>query len=305
MAVAFEPGQDVVRGDLDIFLTNSNGNPTNAAEISYSLFFLDETGVSPVEVLIAPADRVPVNPAVGEYFAALTIPPTANIGTYRIRWTFRDTVGAPETQVVMEFAVVDAGTVTSSTLSGVDADLVEKLRILLRDNNPDRNYRFRPPEHEQDINNFNRVFGYIWQDLELLTYLQCALDEINSAPPETDSLCTLALLISTKPSWRTWLMWGAIQYAAQALAFNWAADEFDYSIGGISLSIDKYSKYMGLKDNAEDKFREFTGGGTDDGIKTRTTKFLKGLQQPRFGVGIRSAFGPRVARGVLSPRNFI
>lgn len=100
-------------------------------------------------------------------------------------------------------------------------------------------------------------------------------------------------------------MWGAIQFAAQALAFNWASDEFSYSIGGISLDIDKYSKYMGLKDNAEEKFREFTGGGSGEGIKSRSTKLIRGLQQPRFGLGVRSAFGPRVARGVLGVRNFI
>lgn len=305
MAVAFEPGQDVVRGDLDIFLTNSAGNPTNAAEITYSLFFLDVSGGPAVEVLIGTADRTPVNPAVGEYFAALTVSPSASVGTYRIRWTIRETVGAPQTQIVMEFAVVLSGSVTSSTLSGVKADLVEKLRILLRDNNPDRNYRFRPPEHEQDIGEFNKVFGFLWEDLELCTYLNCALDEINGAPPETEGLCSLELLMSMKPVWRTYLMWGAMRFAAQALAYNWAADEFDYSIGGISLSIDKHSKYMALKQNAEEQFEKFIGGSSGEGIKTRTTKLIRGLQQPRFGVGVRSAFGPKVARGVLSPRNFI
>jgi hypothetical protein len=39
--------------------------------------------------------------------------------------------------------------------------------------------------------------------------------------------------------------------------------------------------------------------------KSRTVKFIRGLQQPRFGIGVRSAFGPYVGRGVLSPRSFI
>jgi len=40
-------------------------------------------------------------------------------------------------------------------------------------------------------------------------------------------------------------------------------------------------------------------------MKQRTTKYIRGLQQPKYGIGIRSAFGPNVGRGVLSPRGFI
>jgi hypothetical protein len=72
-----------------------------------------------------------------------------------------------------------------------------------------------------------------------------------------------------------------------------------YSIGGISLDIDRSSKYMDLKRNAEEQWDKMVEA------KARTTKFMRGLQQPRFGRGIRSAFGPNVGRGVLSPRNFV
>jgi hypothetical protein len=36
-----------------------------------------------------------------------------------------------------------------------------------------------------------------------------------------------------------------------------------------------------------------------------TIKISKGLQQYRFGVGVRSAFGPALSAGVLSPRQFM
>lgn len=72
-----------------------------------------------------------------------------------------------------------------------------------------------------------------------------------------------------------------------------------YSIGGISLDIDKSSKYQSLKENAESQWDKLVE------MKSRTTHFLRGLKQPRFGVGVRSSFGPNVGRGVLSPRNFI
>jgi hypothetical protein len=72
-----------------------------------------------------------------------------------------------------------------------------------------------------------------------------------------------------------------------------------YSIGGISLDLDKSSKYMDLKRNAEEQWDKLTEA------KSRTTKYIRGLQQPRFGIGVRSAFGPAVGRGVLSPRKFL
>jgi len=72
-----------------------------------------------------------------------------------------------------------------------------------------------------------------------------------------------------------------------------------YSIGGISLDIDKSSKYMDLKRNAEEQWDKLTEA------KSRTEKYFRGLKQPRFGRGVRSAFGPNVGRGVLSPRSFI
>jgi len=73
-----------------------------------------------------------------------------------------------------------------------------------------------------------------------------------------------------------------------------------YSIGGISLDIDRSSKYQSMKDNAEQQFEKAYLEG-----KRNTVKFIRGLQQPRFGQGVRSSFGPSVGRGVLSPRSFV
>lgn len=73
-----------------------------------------------------------------------------------------------------------------------------------------------------------------------------------------------------------------------------------YSIGGISLDLgSKVSGYMDLKRNAEEQWDKLTE------FKTRTEKYFRGLSQPRFGRGVRSAFGPHVGRGVLSPRSWI
>lgn len=298
MSVVFNQGQVLGRGDLDIFLSNSSGYPTNAYSITFALYYVDPTTTA--EVLIGSTGRAPVNPQVGEYYAAIQVPIDSTIGDYRIRWTFMETAGSTEQQVVQEFGIVGASTSTATaSMSGCQADLVAKLRRMIRDTNPDRDYRFRPPEGEGTVGCYNQVFGFIWTDEELLDYLEIALMKWNMHPPETEMFSTLDLLCTQKPVWKAAILWGAIVNAAMALAFNWVSDEFDYSIGGISLSIEKSSKYMDLKRNAEEQFDKLTEA------KARTTKYMRGLAQPRFGRGVRSSFGPHVGAGVLSPRNFI
>jgi hypothetical protein len=298
MSVAFKRSQVLGRGDLDIFLTNSSGNIANAAEITYALYYVDPAPPE-TEVLIGDPARIPENPSIGEYYASVRIPSTASYGTYRIRWSLKELVSSPVQTVVQEFAIVSGDVTLSVSMSAAEKQMVDKLRLLLRDQNPDRYYHFRPPEHEANINNYNRVFGQVWEDAEFLEYIERALDWWNMQPPETDHFRTLSQLVTQKPAWRTAVLQGAIQFAALALQANWIVDEFDYSIGGISLSVDKSSKYEGLKSSAEQMWQSSVEA------KARTTKFMLGLSQPKYGVGIRSAFGPHVGRGVLSPRNFI
>lgn len=295
MSVVFKRGQTLSRGDLDLFLTNSSGNVANAAEITYAIYFVDNM----VDVLIGDPARIPENPAVGEYYASLRIPSTASFGTYRIKWSLKEFVSSQVQNIVQEFAVVNNESVISYGMSAEMKSMVDKLRILLRDQNPDKFYHFRPPEAEAVVGQYNRVFGQVWEDYELMEYLERALDWWNMMPPETEGYRTIETLVNTKPAWRTPILQGAIVFAAMALQANWIVDEFDYSIGGISLNIDKSSKYEGLKSTAESQWQTATE------MKARTTKIIRGLVQPKYGIGVRSAFGPNVGRGVLSPRNFI
>jgi hypothetical protein len=169
---------------------------------------------------------------------------------------------------------------------------------LVVSNSPDRNYHFRPPTHEATINQYNQVFGFIWEDEELQEYLARGMDMIIAAPPRTPfSSCDQ--LVQCRPEWRTLLLNGAMIHALLALQINWIADEFDYSIGGVSLTIDKSSKYESAFNSVKDMFN-------DQLEKAKgTVKIVRGLQQPRYGIGIRSSFGPYVGRGVLSPRKFV
>lgn len=297
MTVSFTPDQVLSRGDLDIFITNSEGNPANAYTISYAIYYVDPG--SQLEVLIGSASRVPENPSVGEYYASLQVPSGATPGTYRIRWTIQEQAGSPQQQVVQEWAVVATTSIISSPYTAAQQDMINKLRVLLRDQNPDRNYRFAPPEHEGTIGAYNQVFGQLWEDSELLEYLERSIDWWNMMPPETEELNTIDKLVQQKPAWRTAILWNAITHACMALAFSWTQNEFSYSIGGISLDIEKSSKYESLKQNAESQFDKAVDA------KTKTVKYIRSVQQSKYSPGVRSSFGPAVGRGVLSPRGFI
>jgi hypothetical protein len=225
MGVVFQQGEVLERGDLDIFLSNAQGNPSNAYEISYALYFVDPA--TQQEVLIGSSARTPVNPTVGEYYASLQIPANAAPGDYRIRWVFRETVTSTQEGAVQEFGVVTPASETSSSpYSDCVQDLIRKMRFLTRDNNPDRNYRFMPPEGEGVVGCYNQVFGYIWTDEEFAEYLEMALWKWNMQPPETEELCTIEMLCQKKPSWKAALLWGSLVTAAQALVYNWIANEF-------------------------------------------------------------------------------
>lgn len=304
MSVTFFRGQQLGRNDLNIFLETTAGRAVNAAEISYALFDFT-TGQ---EVLVGTPQRTAANPSVGEYFASIIVPLDANLGTYRIRWTFRQIVGGTIEQVVQEFAVVDKANLSTASASMItggalnpsisELDLMARLRILLRDNNPDRNYHFRPPTHEETVQQFSRVFGYIWEDIELQEYLERSLDTIIASPPRTP-FSNVEQMVQSRPEWRTLLLTGAMGFALRALQYNWIADEFSYSIGGVSLDVEKSSKYESAASAASEQFDK-------ELEKAKATiNVVRGLQQPKFGTGIRSAFGPYVGRGVLSPRKFV
>lgn len=298
MSVVFRRGQELSRANgLSIYLKSKDGTPRNAAEITYSVYDFTAGVEVPIPAL---SNQVPLNAGIGEYYAAFVIPVDANVGEYRIRWSMREYVSSPSAQVVQKFAIV-ADPVQTVSLPGASAnelDLIRSLRILLRDNNPARNYRFAPPAGEESVNGQTRVFGYVWEDYELLEFLRTSLDSVNMYPPQT-FFSTLDELITNQRSWRTLLLTGAMHDALVAVAANWVLEEFGYSIGGVSLDLEKSSKYQSLASDAQSRFQEFVTNAKE------TVKVIRGLKQSRYGIGIRSSFGPSVGRGALTPRRFI
>lgn len=152
---------------------------------------------------------------------------------------------------------------------------------------------FRPPASEKFLQAQAQVFGYVWEDYELYEYVLMAIDMFNTAPPVT------GIDINNMPDrWRSTLLMRAAGMACGALSVNWIVNEFAYSVSGVSLDIEKSSKYESMKRNfyeEADKSQE---------LAKKSIKLIRGLSQPRYGVGISSALGPYSKPGVQSRRNF-
>jgi hypothetical protein len=289
--VAYYPNQFLGPSELYIQVLNERNNPFDPSEITYAVFDRS-TGI---DILVGSPAQPPVRTGCGRYHANFQIPSNANQGDWIIRWNFKDESTDSERNVVQEFAVVHPSTQVSSPYKERERDLLRRLRFLLRDNNPDRNYRFVPPESERVIQNFTETFGFIWTDEELYEYLLLAMDTVNNYPPLEDHN-----LPSVPSHLSALVVLKAAAFALSALAINWVHDEFDYSIGGVSLNIDKSSKYQGMSEKFDSEFQTQIDRYKDFGVKV-----IMGIQQPRYGIGIASALGPYSGRGVQNRRNFI
>lgn len=300
MAVAFTRGSTTGASDLSITLRNSMGQSTDAYSITYSIFDYS-TGI---EILVAGyQDRDPVRANVGVYYAVFQVPDNANLGTYRIRWNIVQESNSTMTQAVQEFAVIDANLPANQLVSLTKvvpqtdntAVMIRRLRYLLRDNNPDKNYHFAPPNSERVIQGFTQVIGFIFQDEELLEYIEMAIDDLNSRPPaEGHTIDSLPTHL------RTLITIGAASYAAAALMMNWIAEEFNYSISGVSLDLEKSSKYEAAKNNFE---QQYTEKATE---YKKTVLHIRGTMYPKFSIGIGThMLGPYSGSTVQSRRNWV
>jgi hypothetical protein len=250
-----------------------------------------------IEYLMGSEQNTPARISMGQYFAQYVIPADANIGDWVIRWTLQVTSTDPVVQTVEMFNVFGNDAIITVT-GDINLDqLIYSLRIMLRDNNPDRNYRFAPPSSERFIQGMTQVFGFLWEDEELLEYLSWAVDDFNSRPPVTR--ITVEDLWGSFRRWRTAILQAAAGFACQAMTANWVLNEFSYSISGISLDIEKSSKYQALG--------EMFGGEKDKMFEAAkdSIKIIKGLKQFKFGIGIQSALGPLTRPGIQSRRNLI
>lgn len=293
MAVAFQRGQTTRPDDLNITIRDVSNNLIDPYRLEYAIY--DAT--TGIEVLIGSPVNAPAHISTGQYYAEVTFAADANIGDWVIRWTIQEGAADPVYQSVQEFNIVGSSVITSVTGDMNFDTLIHSLRVLLRDNNPDRNYSFRPPASMKFVQGQTQVFGFIWEDEELIEYIYMAIDDFNTYPPVTALI--LAGLWGSERRWRTAILLRAAAFAMFAIALNWIADEFSYSISGISLDLEKSSKYQSMKDEFISEYDKVLEAAK------RSIKIIKGLRQFRYGVGITSALGPLNRPGVQSRRNWI
>jgi hypothetical protein len=221
MAVAFLRGTTTGPSDLSITARDINNNLIDPYQLFYAIYDFT-TGI---EVLMGSPTNTPARASIGQYYAQLIVPADGNIGVWRIRWTIQEVPTDPVYQSVQEFQIVGSSIIPVSFSGDVNTDgLIYSLRTFLRDNNPDKNYRFRAPSSEKFIQGQTQVFGFIWEDEELYEYLLWAVDDFNSRPPTTG--INLANLGSSERRWRTTILIRAAAFACMAIAMNWIADEF-------------------------------------------------------------------------------
>jgi hypothetical protein len=220
MSVAFRRGTTTGPSDLTITIRDTLGTLIDPYRLQYAVY--DKT--TGVEVLMGSPVNIPVKIGTGQYYAQVVVPADGNIGDWLIRWTIQETSIDPVYQSVQAFSVVGDNTITSFTGNANYDKLLFSLRILLRDNNPDRNYRFRPPASEKFIQGQTQVFGFIWEDEEMLEYLYMAVDDFNTRPPVTG--INIDDLFGAMGRWKTAILLRAASFACFAIAMNWIADEF-------------------------------------------------------------------------------
>lgn len=223
MSVAHRRGTTTGPSDLSITIRDTLGALITPYRIQYAIF--DYT--TGIEVLLGSPVNTPVQISTGQYYAQVVIAADTNIGNYRCRWIIQESSTDPVYQTVQEFNVVGDSTITSFTGNSELDKLLYSLRILLRDNAPDRNYRARPPASEKFIQGQTQVFGFIWEDEELLEYLYMAVDDFNTYPPVTG--ITIEDVTGSMRRWRTAILLRAGAFACFAIAMNWIADEFSVS----------------------------------------------------------------------------
>lgn len=105
---------------LDVFMKDGSGSLVNVAELSFQIFEKVTTPGVPIQVYpVAIGTRQSVNLNAcpigdridtGRYVALYTVPLSALIGTWEIRWFTRLTLAAPEQTFAEEFEVLSSAT---------------------------------------------------------------------------------------------------------------------------------------------------------------------------------------------------
>lgn len=272
-------GDTTTKDNLNVFIYDKLSRLIDPYSITYDLYDCSTN----TDLLIS-QDRLPIKFAVGSYFAPWQISDEEPIGRHKIVWKIKENISSNLITSAEDFEIVSRLTIVNEEFPEPVKRLVHKLRIKLRDVNPDRDYHFSPPSSEQEIAGFTETRGYKWPDEQLVNHLEDATNYINLWPPSTEYALT------TFPAeWEPLMLMEAQVYALYDLAILWAGEEFNYSLAGVSLDIRRSDKYSGLANQMQsivDKRLE---------MAKKRLKYTMGLRQDRYTYSRGAALGPWTA----------
>jgi hypothetical protein len=248
--IAMAQGKQLGPGDLSLTVRDEQGGPYTPSGISYSIF----AEVNGVETLVSMPNQTPTSTSTGIYYISMTIPTLWN-GRYKLVWYINRYPADPISTVYEDFQVVPFNPMTNSTEAmsvflalrpGMDpktAELAMNVRELLSDTNPDRNYHFRPPTSAKSVAGYTSRVGFIWEDTTIVRMIKLSIAQLNTFNPMT----VFSYTIDSAPD--AWLEAACLGAAAKCLsseAARWAAEEFGYSLNGVSLDLNKSATYQNL-----------------------------------------------------------
>jgi hypothetical protein len=316
--IVLTQGQATGPQDLAILVRDAQGNLVDPVSISYTIYKLRDLvptkptvayeydmhaplnmeGGPPLppegSTLASPPQQTPVRLSVGTYTASFTIPTTWK-GVYKIVWQLQVFSGScPQSFVHMDFIVqtIDPADpafeapsmivgkqlsiASARTTPAMYAQAIRAVRELLSDTNPDRNYHFRPPTPGKVVANYTTRVGFIWLDTTILVNLSIAISMLNVYNPMNYYNWTL----DTIPfDWGNIAAMEAASLCLSGESARWAADEFSYSLNGVSLDINKSALYQSLAQTYSQQFNTMAP------LVTANRPFSAGLRQQRWLLG--------------------
>jgi hypothetical protein len=274
---ALRHGDTTNKDNLNIFVYDRHGNLKDPYSITFNLY--DST--SGVDVVIGGINRLPIKFAVGSYFAPWAISETENLGMHKIVWNIKESPSSPVLSNKEEFEIVSRLVVLNEEYPEAIKRFLHKLRVKLRDVNPDADYHFSPPSSEPEIAGFTQTRGYRWRDDSLANDLEDAANYINLWPPATDYN-----LLSYPSAWEPLMLMEAQVYALYDEASLWTEEEFNYSLAGVSLDLQRSQKYSNMANTLQ--------GVVDKRLEMAKKRILctVGLRQDRYTYSRGAALGP-------------
>lgn len=281
--IALAQGKQLGPGDLALTVRDEMGAPFAPASISYSIFSVQNG----VEALASQPNLTPASNGTGLYHISMTIPTLWN-GPYKLVWYVSRNPGDPINTIYEDFQIVPFNPITNSAEAmsvflalrpGMDAhtaELVMNVRELLSDTNPDRNYHFRPPTAGKTVAGYTSRVGFIWDDSTIVRMIKLSIAQLNTFNP----MNVFSYTIDSAPNdWAEAACLGAAAKCLTAEAARWVAEEFGYSLNGVSLDLNKSQNYLSLGSAYSAEFQQWAP------MITANRPASVGLRQSRWLLG--------------------